>query len=101
MGSFLGPVPGSAQDDADLYARWVQLGAFQPVLRLHSSAGNRLPWQYPAPAGPAAADFLRLREALVPYTYTLAPQPVRTVFTITPPPYLEPPSPASSYDYPT
>ena len=78
IGSFLGPVPGNPQDDADLYARWVQLGAFQPVLRLHSSDGNRLPWQYPAPAGPVAADFLRLREALVPYTYTLAAQAVRT-----------------------
>ena len=74
IGSFLGPPPGNPQDDADLYARWVQLGTFQPVLRLHSSAGHRLPWDYPQPADSVAASFLRLREALVPYTYTLADQ---------------------------
>jgi hypothetical protein len=100
IGSFLGPVPGNPQDDADLYARWVQLGTFQPVLRLHSSAGNRLPWQYPAPAGPAAADFLRLREALVPYTYTLAAQSVRTGLPITQPLYLDYPSSSDAYKYP-
>ena len=37
IGSFLGPPPGTPSDDPDLYARWVQLGAFQPILRLHSS----------------------------------------------------------------
>ena len=61
IGSFLGPPPGNPQDDADLYARWVQLGTFQPVLRLHSSArqpaalglpgaGRRRRRQLPAPA---------------------------------------------------
>lgn len=100
IGSFLGPVPGNPQDDADLYARWVQLGTFQPVDRLHSSAGNRLPWQYPAPAGPVATSFLQLREALLPYTYTLAAQSVRTGLPITRPLYLDYPDSASAYDYP-
>ena len=68
-------------DDPDLYARSVQLGAFQPIDRLHSDHGHRLPWEYrdttdPKYNSPAAADsatkFLRLREQLVPYTYTLA-----------------------------
>ncbi|MEV4507412.1 TIM-barrel domain-containing protein [Dactylosporangium sp. NPDC049525] len=58
----------------DLYARWVQFGAFQPILRLHSNHGYRLPWDYPAQAQDSAVKFLRLREALVPYTYTLARQ---------------------------
>jgi Glycosyl hydrolases family 31/Domain of unknown function (DUF5110)/NPCBM-associated, NEW3 domain of alpha-galactosidase/IPT/TIG domain len=100
IGSFLGPPPGNPQDDSDLYARWVQLGTFQPVLRLHSSAGNRLPWQYPAPAGSAAASFLRLREALVPYTYTLAAQSVNTGLPITQPLYLGYPDQAEAYDNP-
>jgi hypothetical protein len=100
IGSFLGPVPGNPQDDADLYARWVQLGTFQPVDRLHSSAGNRLPWQYPAPADAVATDFLQLREALVPYTYTLASQSVRTGLPITQPLYLDYPSQADAYDHP-
>jgi hypothetical protein len=89
IGSFLGPPPGSPQDDADLYTRWVQLGAFQPLLRLHSSHGNRLPWDYPQPAGNVAASFLRLREALVPYTYTLADQAATTGLPMTRPLYLD------------
>jgi hypothetical protein len=100
IGSFLGPPPGNPQDDSDLYARWVQLGTFQPVLRLHSSAGNRLPWDYPEPANSVAASFLRLREALVPYTYTLADQSVNTGLPMTRPLYLDYPAQAAAYDYP-
>jgi Glycosyl hydrolases family 31/Domain of unknown function (DUF5110)/IPT/TIG domain/NPCBM-associated, NEW3 domain of alpha-galactosidase len=100
IGSFLGPPPGNPQDDADLYARWVQLGTFQPVLRLHSSAGNRLPWNYPEPAGSVAASFLRLREALVPYTYTVADQAVSTGLPITRPLYLDYPGEAEAYANP-
>ncbi len=100
IGSFLGPPPGNPQDDADLYARWVQLGTFQPVLRLHSSAGNRLPWDYPQPANSVAASFLRLREALVPYTYTLADQATATGLPITRPLYLDYPDQADAYTNP-
>jgi YD repeat-containing protein len=82
IGSFNGaPVHGmcgataggsGAVDNPTMYARWVQLGAFQPILRLHSNHGARLPWEYPQPADRAAADALRLRESLVPYLYTVA-----------------------------
>jgi hypothetical protein len=58
----------------DLYARWVQLGAFQPILRLHSNHGRRLPWEYERRPRRIASEFLRLRESLIPYTYTLARQ---------------------------
>ena len=30
-----------------MYVRWVQLGTFQPLDRLHSHHGQRLPWEYP------------------------------------------------------
>jgi Glycosyl hydrolases family 31/Domain of unknown function (DUF5110)/IPT/TIG domain/Carbohydrate binding module (family 6) len=100
IGSFLGPPPGNPQDDADLYARWVQLGTFQPVLRLHSSAGNRLPWDYPQPADSDAASFLRLREALVPYTYTLADQATSSGLPITRPLYLDYPGAPEAYTNP-
>ncbi|HEY1358510.1 MAG TPA: TIM-barrel domain-containing protein [Thermoleophilaceae bacterium] len=56
----------------DLYVRWVQSGTFQPILRLHSDHGDRLPWDYTGKARRVAATFLRLRGALVPYLYTLA-----------------------------
>ncbi len=56
----------------DLYARWVQLGAMQPILRLHSDHAPRLPWEYGGRAGRIAGEFMRLRASLVPYLYTLA-----------------------------
>ncbi len=58
--------------DEELYVRWVQSGAFQPILRLHSDHGDRLPWDYPGRAEEIATEFLQLRGELVPYTYTLA-----------------------------
>jgi alpha-glucosidase (family GH31 glycosyl hydrolase) len=56
----------------EMYVRWIQLGTFQPLDRLHSHHGRRLPWEYPEPARSVAASFLRLREALGPYLYALA-----------------------------
>ncbi len=100
IGSFLGQPPyrpDTAPDDPDIYARWVQLGAFQPILRLHSSHGNRLPWDFPQPANGIAANFLRLREALVPYTYTLAAHSVSSGLPITHPLYLDYPDQSSAY----
>jgi alpha-glucosidase (family GH31 glycosyl hydrolase) len=104
IGSFLGQPPGDPQavttDDPDIYARWVQLGAFQPILRLHSSHANRLPWDYPQPADGIAANFLRLREALVPYTYTLADDAVNSGAPITRPLYLDYPGEPAAYANP-
>ena len=67
----------------DLYLRWVQLGAFQPILRLHSDHGDRLPWEYSNTVSGAAANFLRLRESLVPYLYTAAHQSYDTGLPMT------------------
>lgn len=58
----------------DLYLRWMQLGAFQPIMRMHSDHGDRLPWEYSSTVSKAAADFMRLRESLVPYLYDTARQ---------------------------
>ncbi|MEV6308217.1 TIM-barrel domain-containing protein [Streptomyces sp. NPDC051840] len=81
----------------DLYARWVQLGTFQPIDRLHSNHSDRLPWQYGTAARESAEKFLRLREALVPYTYTLAREANTTGAPITRPLYLEYPEEAKAY----
>ena len=90
IGSYLGPPPTqSGADPPDLYDRWVQFGTFQPILRLHSNDEDRLPWQYPQPVQGITEDFLRLREALIPYTYTLAAQAHRHGLPITQPLYLD------------
>ncbi|WP_433887890.1 TIM-barrel domain-containing protein [Streptomyces sp. CA-111067] len=92
IGSFHG---GHLADD--LYARWVQLGAFQPVDRLHSDHGDRLPWNYGTAANASAAKFLRLRESLVPYTYSLARQAYDTGVPIVRPLYLDYPEQDAAY----
>jgi hypothetical protein len=84
----------------DLYARWVQFGTFQPLDRLHSNHGDRLPWQYGAAADRAATDALRLREALVPYIYTLARRAYDSGLPIAGALYVQWPSVAGAYEQP-
>ncbi|GLY36816.1 alpha-xylosidase [Amycolatopsis sp. NBRC 101858] len=81
----------------DLYARWVQLGAFQPIDRLHSNHSDRLPWQYGDAAKASATKFLNLRENLVPYTYTLAQQAATTGVPVVRPTYVEYPDDPAAY----
>ncbi len=60
--------------DDELEARWLQLGAFSPVNRLHSSNsefGGKEPWRYDAISAGVQEEFLRLRHRLVPYLYTM------------------------------
>jgi hypothetical protein len=81
----------------DLYARWVQLGTFQPIDRLHSNHSDRLPWQYTGAAKDSATKFLNLRENLVPYTYTLAQEAATTGVPVVRPTYLEYPNEPGAY----
>jgi alpha-glucosidase (family GH31 glycosyl hydrolase) len=85
----------------EMYVRWVQLGTFQPLERLHSHHGLRLPWEYEEPARSIAADFLRLREALVPYLYTLAREAHDTGVPMVRPLYLEWPARGGAYRHPS
>jgi alpha-glucosidase (family GH31 glycosyl hydrolase) len=60
--------------DDELATRWVQLGLFSPILRLHSSHNPFLvkePWLYPAESRAAMNEALRFRHRLVPYLHTM------------------------------
>ncbi|MGH6656824.1 MAG: TIM-barrel domain-containing protein [Actinocrinis sp.] len=94
-----GAEPGSTKLSDDLYARWVQLGTFQPVDRLHSNHSDRLPWQYGTAAKNSAEKFLNLRENLVPYTYALAQQATATGVPVTRPTYLQYPDQQDAYAF--
>lgn len=84
----------------DLYVRWVQAGAVGPVMRLHSDHGDRLPWQYGKRADAIASRFLRLRDELVPYLYTVAHTATTSGLPITRGLYLEWPGRAQAYRHP-
>jgi hypothetical protein len=61
--------------DPEIYARWVQFGAYSPILRLHSSNGadaERRPWAFPPDVFAAAQSAFQQRYTLMPYLYTLA-----------------------------
>ncbi len=58
----------------DLTVRWVQLGVFSPINRLHSTDNefmHKEAWDYPLEAEHAIKESLRLRHRLFPYLYTM------------------------------
>jgi alpha-glucosidase len=68
-----GHMPGAV--DPELYTRWVQFGAFAPVLRTHTTKNpeaERRIWAYPEPYSGIMRSTFDLRYALVPYIYTEA-----------------------------
>jgi alpha-glucosidase (family GH31 glycosyl hydrolase) len=60
--------------DDMLAVRWIQLGVFSPINRLHSSSNPFLqkePWAYPRQARDAFGNALRFRHRLVPYLHSM------------------------------
>lgn len=60
--------------DDELTARWVQLGAFSPILRLHSGSNpfaTKEPWAFGPQTAAVMTDYLRLRHRLLPYLHTM------------------------------
>ena len=59
----------------ELYVRWLQYGAFCPMMRSHGESSRREIWEFGAPGEPvydALASTIRLRYALLPYIYSVA-----------------------------
>ena len=56
----------------ELYQRWVQFGAFSPIIWFHGLWGLRMPWEYGAEGIETYRKFVGLRYELIPYTYTYA-----------------------------
>lgn len=58
---------------AELYTRWIQFGAYSPILRTHTSKNReaeRRVWLYPEPYRDIMMDTLRERYRMIPYIYT-------------------------------
>ncbi len=67
VGGFIGdPSP-------ELYIRWVQMAAFHPFFRTHSSGdhGDQEPWSFGDEAEKAVREAIELRYKLLPYMYTI------------------------------
>ena len=60
--------------DEELTVRWLQLGVFSPINRLHSSNNDFIkkePWCFDSKNEKIMGDWLRLRHRLFPYIYTM------------------------------
>ncbi len=68
----IGAHMGGIKDD-ELYARWIALGAFLPINRLHSTNNfttGKEPWRANEYAELVSKKFMRLRHKMVPYIYS-------------------------------
>lgn len=59
-------------DYPELFVRWFEWGAFQPVMRAHGERMHNEAWSYGKEAAPILEKYLRLRYQLLPYTYSAA-----------------------------
>ncbi len=71
MHSDLGGFTGGSQDN-ELYTRWLQFGAFCPIMRAHGEGVATEPVNYPDPYRSIVRSFIELRYKLLPYNYSLA-----------------------------
>jgi alpha-glucosidase len=93
-------MPGKV--DPEMYTRWVQFGAFSPILRTHSTKNpeaERRIWAFP----PKYYDVMRaavlLRYAMIPYIYTTAREAYDTGISVMRPMYYDYPEAAEAYQY--
>jgi alpha-glucosidase len=94
-----GHMPGAVEPE--LYTRWVQFGAFSPILRTHTTKNpetERRIWAYPEPYSSILRSTFQLRYALEPYLYTEARRTYDTGVAFLRPLYYESPEEAAAYD---
>jgi alpha-glucosidase len=55
-----------------LYARWMQIGAFNPYMRNHSGINSKAsePWAYGEEVLEITRNYINLRYRLLPYLYS-------------------------------
>ncbi|KAK9337494.1 hypothetical protein LIPSTDRAFT_73501 [Lipomyces starkeyi NRRL Y-11557] len=86
--------------DDELATRWVQLGVFSPILRLHSTNNpfnSKEPWGFTIEAYKIMADALRLRHRLIPYLYSMNVRSARDDEPLVQPLYWEYPDQEEAY----
>ncbi len=86
--------------DDELATRWVQLGVFSPIMRLHSSHSpfnSKEPWRFGGQAQAVMTDFLRLRHRLLPYLHTMNHRAARDGSPLVEPMYWAYPESADAY----
>ena len=94
-----GHMPGAV--DPELYTRWVEFGAFSPILRTHTTKNpesERRIWAYPEPYSSVLRSTFQLRYAMQPYLYTEARRTYDTGVAFLRPLYYDWPDEAAAYE---
>jgi alpha-glucosidase (family GH31 glycosyl hydrolase) len=89
--------------DDELQTRWLQLGCFSPILRLHSSNTQWMrkePWTYAPEAERIMTEFLKLRHRLLPYLYTMNARSAMEGMPLVRPMYWAYPENREAYEFP-
>jgi Glycosyl hydrolase family 31 C-terminal domain/Glycosyl hydrolases family 31 TIM-barrel domain/Domain of unknown function (DUF5110) len=88
--------------EPELYARWIQFGAFSPILRTHTTknpGAERRIWAYPPEYASVMRDAFLLRYALIPYIYTASRQTYDTGVPFLRPLYYDSPDAEEAYTF--
>lgn len=84
---------------AELYVRWVQLGAFNPLSRIHHEGNTAVePWLFGEEAERIVKEAIELKYTLFPYIYTYAREAHETGLPIMRPMFLEYPMDTETFD---
>lgn len=97
VSGFYDPDPANAKPE--LYARWMQFGAFSPIMRAHSFNTPAEPWAANnASVEAITRQYIQLRYRLLPYRYALAHENYRTGMPIARPLFFAYPTDEKLYD---
>src|SRR5699024_10114535 len=86
--------------DEELAMRWIQLGVFSPINRLHSSNSmftGKEPWNFRETIQKSMSKYLHLRHELLPYLYTMNVQTAQEFHPLVLPMYYYYPLEEASY----
>ena len=85
----------------EMYIRWMQFGAFSPIMRTHSTksaALNKEPWVFADKERDIIHSIVKQRYAFAPYIYTMARHAYDTGVSICRPMYYDYPDAKEAYD---
>ncbi|MDR6643633.1 hypothetical protein J2X57_002866 [Luteibacter sp. 1214] len=92
--------PKTRRVDPELYVRWMQFGAYSPIMRTHTTKNPNLrkePWRFAPAEFDALRDTVLTRYRLLPYTYTMGRKAFDTGVSLVRPLYYAWPEDDRSY----
>jgi alpha-glucosidase (family GH31 glycosyl hydrolase) len=97
-------VPEQLHVDPELYVRWMQFGAYSPIMRTHAGKYASLrkePWRFAPAEFAALRGSILTRYSLLPYVYTMGREAYDTGESIVRPMYYGWPDQATAYQVPS